>query len=121
MSDSVETSPVWELRALKASDLFPLAGIIGKLGLKELGGHFAQFTEDEEPDTMGIVVAIASVIAENAEAVEDDVYKFLASLAGVKPKTVGDLPPAEFVSLIEAVVTLDGFSDFFNQVSKFVK
>lgn len=111
----------FELRELKAGDLFPLAGIIGKLGLKELGSQFSQFTEDSEPDVMEIVMAVASTIAENAETVEDDVYKFLASLSGLKPKEVSELNPGEFVSLIEATVKLEGFTDFFDQVSKFIK
>lgn len=118
----------FELRALKATDLFSLAKIIGKIGLREFGELFkeANIGQDlvegnEESIGMEIGFAFAGILAENLEVCEDDLFKFLGNLTNEKPQTIKDCSPADFIDLIIAVVQLQDFKDFLQRASQFAK
>lgn len=115
----------YNLRPLKATDLFSIANILGKAGLKNFAPVFKEMTQssnkapastDEDATEIGMefAFAIAGILAENINKVETDLFKFLASVAQVPVNVVQNATPAEFAQLITDVVSMPDFKDFFS-------
>lgn len=120
----------YNLRKLTAKDLFPLSTILSKIGVRQLkevfnNNSFAeQFSNDKADKNLlglNIGVEIAGLILQNLEHCEQNIYKFLASVSGMKEQEIANLEPALFLEMIIEVVKKDEFKDFFKAASRLVK
>ena len=114
----------FELRELKGSDIFKVAGIIGKLDIKdELVTMFSgqSDTGDVEKRGMEIMAGLIQSIMSKLPEVEKELNGFLADLAGLKLKQVQDLPVNDYMALIKAFVEKEDLLDFFKSISSLMK
>lgn len=115
----------FELRKLEAKDIAPMASIINKMGWKEFKTAFQSESVKDmtDIDKLGMTVAfdVVGIVLANYEKCQQDVFSFLASLSGMKPKQIESLSPAEFAEMVISVVQKDEFKDFFTVVSKLFK
>lgn len=125
MSDVIEINEKkWEFRTLYAKDIFPIANIIGKIGI----GEFVKLFEKEEvmdavknggsTDAVGLMflAQAAQTILGNLDRCENDIYKILSSCSNLSVKEVQNLSMGEFVEMIVDFIKKDDFADFFKQV-----
>ena len=124
-----------ELRKLQSSDLFRMVKIINGIGFKtitdsinvdeinKLRKGMTDENADEVTSQVGVsvVMSILGVVIENLPKVENDVYEFCGSVAGIKPKDVAKMEMGEFMDLLVAIFKMDGFRDFFSRASKFTR
>lgn len=141
-ADSVpeqEAKP-YTLRNLCAKDIFPMTVIIRKIGLKDIGACFdpeeikamteSLFGEDggeksidDIAETVGvsIVLEIVDVVLANLSAAEQDIFGFLAGLAGMTADEVANLPMDVFFEMLVDVFRKEEFVGFMKVVSKLLK
>ena len=124
-----------ELRKLQSSDLFRMVRIINGIGFKtikdsinideinKLRKGMTDENADEVTSQVGVsvVMSILGVVVENLPKVENDVYEFCGSVAGIKPKDVAKMEMGEFMDLLVAIFKMDGFRDFFSRASKLIR
>lgn len=124
-----------ELRKLQSSDLFRMVRIINGIGFKtikdsinideinKLRKSMTDENTDEVTSQVGVsvVMSILGVVIENLPKVENDVYEFCGSVAGIKPKDVSKMEMGEFMDLLVAIFKMDGFRDFFSRASKLIR
>lgn len=127
-----------ELRKLQATDLFTMVKILNKVGIKQIKNaiDFDEINEvrkklaesgnnntDNSVSTLGlnIITSVVGVIFENLPSVESDLYTFVGSVAGMKPKDVSTMAIGDFMDLVIAIATKDEFKDFFKRASKLIK
>lgn len=124
-----------ELRKLQSSDLFRMVRIINGIGFKtikdsinvdeinKLRKGMTDENADEVTSQVGVsvVMSILGVVVENLPKVENDVYEFCGSVAGIKPKDVAKMEMGEFMDLLVAIFKMDGFKDFFSRASKLIR
>lgn len=129
----------FELRTLKSDDLFPMFGILSKIGFKDLKEIItpekikdmkSMISQDDEVDensdtTMmlgaSVVMEVVSIIMKNLPSCKDEIYKFLSGVSGMTVKEIGNLDMVTFTEMIVAVVQKQEFKDFFKVVSKLFK
>ena len=124
-----------ELRKLQATDIFAMVRIINGIGFKtikdsinvdeinKLRKGMTDENADEVTSQVGVsvVMSILGVVIENLPKVENDVYEFCGSVAGIKPKDVSKMEMGEFMDLLVAIFKMDGFRDFFSRASKLIR
>ena len=124
-----------ELRKLQSSDLFRMVRIINGIGFKTIKdsinvdeiNKLRKGMTDENTDEItsqvgvSVVMSILGVVIENLPQVENDVYEFCGSVAGIKPKDVSKMEMGEFMDLLVAIFKMDGFKDFFSRASKLIR
>ena len=124
-----------ELRNLQASDIFTMVKILNGIGLtkiksaidfekiKELRKNMTDKNADDIASQVGtdVILSVVSVMFENLPAIESDLYKFVGSLAGIKPTEVAKLDLNVFVDLIFDIFKKEEFVDFFKRASKLIK
>lgn len=127
-----EEGKSYALRNLEARDVFLMSKILGSIGIKEFRQCFnsedvkklssAENTEDVI-ENIGITVMfdIAGIILDNLPACENHVYKFLASLSGMKENWIESMPMNTFVEMIIDVIQKEEFKDFMKVVSRSFK
>lgn len=133
----------FEIRELQARDIAPMTRILSNIGIKQIASSLspdslreivAASVQDEEADEgkggegakegltrteeigMNIMLEVASVLCANFDKAESDLFSFMASMSGMKQKEVSELSLADTFDLMLAIVTSDGFSDFFKRV-----
>lgn len=127
----------FELRELKSADLFPMFGILSKIGFKELKDSLSVDTiktmvdsvngkaEDSDTQTtilgFGIIMEVVEVIMKNLPKCEKEIYSFLAGVSGMTAKEIADLDMVTFTEMVIAVIQKDEFKDFFKVVSGLFK
>lgn len=127
----------FELRRLKADDLFPMFSILKKIGLKEIKenldpavvGKLTAASKDKgaTPEDLvysvglSVTLEIAQIIIENLPACKKDVYMLLSQVSGMPEKKIGELDLPVFMEMIVAFVRKDEFKDFFSAASKLFK
>ena len=127
----------FELRELKSVDLFPMFGILSKIGFKELKDSLSVDTiktmvdsvngKAEDTDTQttilgfGIIMEVVEVIMKNLPKCEKEIYSFLAGVSGMTAKEIADLDMVTFTEMVIAVIQKDEFKDFFRVVSGLFK
>jgi len=129
LEDTLEDTPKYKLRKLTIKDFAPISRIISKVGVKEfakvlqsdeLMETFRGLSGNSDNDVtyagISAVVEVIGVVLENYEKAEADLLSFLASMAGISAKELGDEEPAVLVELIKGVVTQDGFMGFLKQL-----
>lgn len=124
-----------ELRNLQASDIFTMVKILNGIGLtkiksaidfekiKELRKNMTDKNADDIASQIGtdVILSVVSVMFENLPAIESDLYKFVGSLAGIKPTEVAKLDLNVFVDLIFDIFKKEEFVDFFKRASKLIR
>lgn len=135
-NNQIEEEKLYTLRDLKSKDLFPMSGILGKIGIKEFKEYLdpektkelmrAFSSEHGDDDREGlvqyvginVVFEIVDVILGNLPKCEKDLYKFLSGLSGLSCEEIEELPMATFFEMLVDVVKKEEFKDFFKVVSK---
>ena len=125
----------FELRKLKATDLFKMVKILNLIGFKNIKDVF---NNDEVRDLkskvndknkekmageigMNIIMSVLSVIFENLSSCENELYDFCGDIAGLKSEEVASLEINDFMELLISIGKKDEFKDFFSQVQKLIK
>ena len=127
----------FELRTLKSDDLFPMFGILSKIGFKDLKEiitpdkikdmkSMISHDEDENTDAttmlgVSVVMEVVSIIMKNLPSCKNEIYTFLSGLSGMTVKEIGNLDMVTFTEMIVAVVQKQEFRGFFKVVSKLFK
>lgn len=127
----------YTLRSLQGADIFPMSAIIKKIGVKEFKKAFqdeeikglvqsinnGDMSKDAAANQAGmtVILNIVDVVLGNLPRAEKDIYKFLASLSGMKPDEVAALPMATFTGMVIDVIQKDEFKDFIKVVSRLFK
>ena len=124
-----------ELRKLQASDIFSMVRIINGIGFKTIKdsinadeiNEMRKGMTDENSDVIAskvgtnVVMSILGTLIENLPKVENDVYEFAGSVAGMKAKDVAKMDAGDFIELLISIFTKDEFKDFFSRASKLIK
>ena len=129
----------YEMRSLQASDIFSVVKILNGIGLnnvkeainiEEINNIRKRITEDNSEDNsekvysqvgVKVVMSVATVILENLPKVENDLYTFVGSVIGVKPKDVAKMDMGEFMDLLITIIQKEEFKDFFKRASQLIK
>lgn len=130
----METAKEIKIRKLKSTDIFMMSKILNEIGFREFKDVFINAKKDYEANRKGkkgkesmesviesvgfttVLDALGVVIA-NMEKAEDSIFKFVASLTEEDVSTIENLPPEDFIKLINDIVRGDGFKDFFEAVT----
>ena len=124
-----------ELRNLQACDIFTMVKLLNGIGLTKIKSaiDFEKIKEarksmtDENANNIAsqvgtdVILSVASVLFENLPEIESDLYKFVGSIAGIKPAEVAKLDFNVFINLIIDIFKKEEFADFFNRASKLIK
>lgn len=124
----------FELRKLKADDLFPMFTILSKIGfsdlkeiltpekVKELTSAFNQEegSDDDLSTFLGfnIIFTVVEIIMKNLPSCKKEIYSLLSSLSGLTVTAIADLDMVTFTEMVIAVVRKEEFKDFFKAVAK---
>ena len=125
----------YEMRKLQATDIFSVVKILNGIGFKnireainieEINKMRKGMTEDNADVItsqvgLNVVMSIATIILENLPNVESDLYNFIGSVLGVKPKDVAKMDMGEFMDVLIAIIQKEEFKDFFKRASKLIK
>ena len=124
-----------ELRKLVSKDIFPMCGILKKIGIKELKGaingtniiELASDSKKVNPETitLDIILDVVGIIITNLPQCEKELYAFLESIIVVDDeakktlrKDLENMPIDEFAQLIKDVISKEEFRDFFKVALK---
>lgn len=124
-----ETTKVYTLRPLEATDVFVMAKIIHSIGVEEFKKCFnyaalkdaGTFGEKTEEIGLEIFFKIVDIITGNLPKCEKDIYTFLSNLSGMDKKQIEHLPMNVFLEMVIDVIKQEEFTDFFSAVSKLFK
>ena len=125
----------YEMRNLRATDIFSIVKILNGIGLKnikeainikEINKIRQGMTEDNASAItsqvgVNVVMSIATVILENLPNVESDLYNFIGSVIDMKAKDVAKMDMGEFMDILVAIIQKEEFKDFFKRASKLIK
>ena len=128
----------FELRGLKSDDMFPMFGILSKIGFKDLKNSLTpdRVTElttafqkqgDSNANDMStylgfnIMLEAVEIIMKNLPSCKVEIYTLLSSLSGMTVKQIADLDMVTFTEMVIAVVQKEEFKDFFKVVAKLFK
>ena len=118
----------YELRELKADDLFAMLKIINKIGVKEARECFnsievkqalAADGKDEaflSAVGMQVMFEVVNLIVSRLPECKEELYTFLSSLSGMKTKEIADMSMVDFYDMIMDVVQHPNFKDFFQRL-----
>ena len=128
----------FELRGLKSDDMFPMFGILSKIGFKDLKTNLTpdRVTEltnalkkqdNSNPVDMStyvgfnIMLEVVEIIMKNLPNCKVEIYNLLSSLSGMTVKQISNLDMVTFTEMIIEVVQKEEFKDFFKVVAKLFK
>lgn len=127
----------FELRGLKSDDMFPMFGILSKIGFKDLKNSMTpdrvaelttafKNTNDDSTDMstylgFNIMIEAVEIITKNLPSCKVEIYTLLSSLSGMTVNQIADLDMVTFTEMIIAVVQKEEFKDFFKVVAKLFK
>ena len=127
----------FELRGLKSDDMFPMFGILSKIGFKDLKDSMTPekvaeltkaFKESNNDSTdvstyigFNIMIEAVEIIMKNLPSCKVEIYTLLSSLSGMTVKQIADMDMVTFTEMIIAVVQKEEFKDFFKVVAKLFK
>ncbi len=122
----------YTLRTLNANDLFLMMKIINKIGIKEVKGLFAsaemkriisEAMQDGEVNDavasnvgMQLMLEIVCLVVEHIPDCQDEIYKFLSSLSGLKVEDIANLDMTDFMDMVMEVLKKQEFKDFFQRL-----
>ena len=128
----------FELRRLKSDDMFPMFGILSKIGFKDLKNSLTpdrvteltnafQKQDGSNGNDMStylgfnIMLEAVEIIMKNLPSCKVEIYTLLSSLSGMTVKQIADLDMVTFTEMIIAVVQKEEFKDFFKVVARLFK
>lgn len=123
----------FEFRRLNSKDIFPMAGIITKIGFKEFKGCLTSsditqlVTDVDNKDSLttavglSIALDIGGVVLANLEKCEKEAFEFLSSVSGMSVKELEGMALSDFAEMILEFLKKDELKDFFKVVSKLLK
>ena len=130
----------FELRGLKSEDMFPMFGILSKIGFKDLKNaltpdRVAELTNAFKKNQNGesnvndmstylgfnIMIEGVEIIMKNLPSCKMEIFTLLSSLSGMTVKQIADLDMVTFTEMVIAVVQKEEFKDFFKVVAKLFK
>ena len=115
----------YEIREMKAPDVFKLTSILSQVGVKNFiqvfkGNDTLSKLKDkkvskEEKDELAIELAfgVVDVLLANLDKCEQPIYRFISSLCGVDKTEIENLKGVEFFNLLVEVFTQKDCLDFF--------
>lgn len=118
-----------EMRKLCAADMFPMLGLLSRIGIKEIGQCFdtsiikdvmkrLQDGQDvAEAAGIQVMTEIADVVISHLAVCEKELLALLASVTGKTAEELRNLEISEFIELIIAFIRKEEFMDFFRAVS----
>ena len=111
-----------EIRKLKARDIFKFSKILKKLNNKNSLQNIIKTANEknlEEQDKVELYgTEILCFLIENLDEIEEDVYEFLADIAGMTPEAFSNLDLGDLVEIIRKIGQENNLSAFFAAVSK---
>lgn len=125
----------FELRELKATDLFVMVKILNGIGLKEIKEAInineiknarKNMTDGNQSDVwsevgVNVLMSVLGVVLNNIPKVEKELYNFIGGVANLKSTQVANLGIVEFTDLLIAIFQKEEFKDFFNRASKLIQ
>lgn len=122
----------YEIREMKAPDVFKLTSILSKIGIKEFVKLFNKENlsamkdkkitkEEKEAMALELGIGVIGVLLENIERCEQPIYKFIAGLCNVEKDEIEDMKGADFFNLLTEIFTRKDFLDFFKVALRFQK
>ena len=118
----------YEIRDFKSKDIFPMAKIISKIGVKEFKQCFESdsvraMIKGGDVNAIGVAIALdmGGVIISHLPDAEKEIYAFLSNMTGLKQKELEDCGLAEFAEMIIGIFKKEDFVDFISVVSKLFK
>jgi hypothetical protein len=132
------TEVKFELRGLKSDDMFPMFGILSKIGFKDLKNNLTPdrvseltnaFKKQDDSNAVdmstyvgfNIMLEVVEIIMKNLPNCKVEIYNLLSSLSGMTVKQISNLDMVTFTEMIIAVVQKEEFKDFFKVVAKLFK
>lgn len=114
------------LRELTSADIFPICGILRKVGIKEFKGAFinddvtakAKKGGNLESVGMSVMFDVGSIIISNLQSCEKEVYAFTASVSGKSVDELRKMRPADYLELVLAILRHPDIQDFFKVAFK---
>ncbi len=100
------------IRELKAQDMKTLARMLGKISPESLKNLSAAVKGKAEPLEVGL--AAMELLAQST----DDIYAWLADLAGMTPEQLDEQSFSAPVEIIKEVFRRGDFKDFFARISQ---
>lgn len=116
----------YEFRRLSAKDILPMTKIIKLIGIEQFKDAFtvSGLTDNDDAQMaaagMGILFNVLSIIMNGYEKCEKEIFAFLASISGLKPKDIQDMDLSVFAEMLEEFLGKEELGDFFKAVSKFL-
>ena len=125
----------YQFRQLSATDIFPMATIISKIGIKEFKTAFENDgikkiiagnkgkSKDDLNAAVGIAVMLdlGGVVLANIGKCQNEIFAFLASVTETDEAEIRKLSLADFAELVISFFKKDELRDFIQVVSKFLK
>ena len=125
----------YEMRKLQATDIFSVVKILNGIGIKHVKeainidelNTIRKGLTDDNADTVtsqvgfNVIMSLVTVIIENLPKVETDLYNFIGSVIGIKPKEVAKMDMGEFMDVLIAIIQKDEFKDFLKRASKLIR
>lgn len=134
----------YEMRKLKAVDLFPMVTIISKIGLKNIKPliedgtintivETAKNKKDEESNDknsnddalnkigLSLFLELGDIVCGNIMKCQNDIFGLFASLCDVDADEIRNVDIDEFAELCITFLTKDELGDFMKAVSKYLK
>jgi hypothetical protein len=115
-----------EVRALRGDDIFPILGILGKLGVKDEITSIFQIVQDAQKNKTGddngeaiaadvgikIMSSILDKLIAGLPKVQTEINAFLANVSELTVKDVKALALREYIELLAAVFTSEDVVNF---------
>jgi len=98
------------MRELQFSDVFKMARIIRKLGIKE---QLMGLKWDAATDSRQVGLQMAAILIENLDKAEKDVLEFIADLAEEKVEDVRRWSLKRLAEFFAELGKMEGLADFF--------
>jgi len=128
----MENTKRYEFRRLNSTDIFAMASLISKIGLKDFAGAFQnedivrtiksaenKSTEDLAAKVgIGVVLNIADKLLENLPKCEKEIYRLLSRVSGLPEEEIRNFEPAEFAEMVIDFCKKEELRDFISAVSK---
>lgn len=127
---TTENTKPYEFRKLNATDIFTMARLVSKVGVKTFEGIFDinglvdVNGERSEQDIIEVgakaILGIADTIIDRLCACEREIYEVLEKTSNLTLKEIQELAPDVFVDMIYDFVKKEELPDFYRAVLRFV-
>lgn len=122
----------YEFRVLNATDIVPMATIIGKIGINQFGDCLrsetvkeaimkAQTGDIDQIAGISVMLEVANTVLFNLERCEADIFRLLSRTSDLTVEQVKAMDIATFFEMVMDFASKSEFKDFFEVASKYVK